>query len=49
MEIVGTGFLARHLQPLSGTRPDVVVLAAGVSSAISNSAAGFAQIGRAHV
>ena len=43
MEIVGTGFLARHLQPLSGARPDVVVLAAGVSSAISHSAAGFAR------
>lgn len=43
MEIVGTGFLARHLQPLSDARPDVVVLAAGVSSAISNSAAGFAR------
>ncbi len=43
MEIVGTGFLARHLQPLSGTRPDVVVLAAGVSSAISNSAADFVR------
>jgi NDP-hexose 4-ketoreductase len=43
MEIVGTGFLARHLQTLSGTRPDVVVLAAGVSSAISTSAADFAR------
>jgi nucleoside-diphosphate-sugar epimerase len=43
MEIVGTGFLARHLQPLSATHPDVVVLAAGVSSAISNSPASFAR------
>ena len=43
MEIVGNGFLARHLQPLSGIRPDVVVLAAGVSSAASTSAAEFAR------
>ena len=43
MEIVGTGFLARYLQPLSGTHRDVVVLAAGVSSAASNSAADFAR------
>lgn len=43
MEIVGTGFLARHLQPLADTHPDVVALAAGVSSAVSTSAADFAR------
>jgi nucleoside-diphosphate-sugar epimerase len=43
MEIVGTGFLARQLQPLSGTHGDVVVLAAGVSSAVCDSAADFAR------
>jgi nucleoside-diphosphate-sugar epimerase len=38
---VGTGFLARHLRPLSSAHRDVVVLAAGVSSAASSSAADF--------
>ncbi|MFD9718083.1 NAD-dependent epimerase/dehydratase family protein [Streptomyces sp. NPDC059076] len=30
MEIIGTGFLARHLKPLAGAHPRVTVLAAGV-------------------
>jgi NDP-hexose 4-ketoreductase len=43
MEIVGTGFLASQLRPLSGIDRDVVILAAGVSSAASDSAAAFAR------
>nr|MDT0661763.1 NAD-dependent epimerase/dehydratase family protein [Micromonospora sp. DSM 115978] len=30
MEIIGTGFIARHLRPLAGAHPDATVLAAGV-------------------
>ncbi|RAY12709.1 NAD(P)-dependent oxidoreductase [Actinomadura craniellae] len=30
MEIIGSGFIARHLRPLHGAHPDTVVLAAGV-------------------
>ncbi|MCX5277920.1 NAD-dependent epimerase/dehydratase family protein [Streptomyces virginiae] len=30
MELIGSGFLARHLRPLSGAHPGVTVLAAGV-------------------
>lgn len=43
MEIVGDGFLARHLRSRSGSHPGAVVLAAGVSSAVSTSVAGFAR------
>jgi nucleoside-diphosphate-sugar epimerase len=30
MEIIGTGFIARHLAPLAGAHPEATVLAAGV-------------------
>jgi nucleoside-diphosphate-sugar epimerase len=44
MEIVGNGFLARSLQPISHLHPDtVVVLAAGVSWASGVSEADFAR------
>jgi NDP-hexose 4-ketoreductase len=43
MEIVGNGFLARNLRPLSHKHPDMVVLAAGVSSASGTSNAEFAR------
>lgn len=43
MEIVGNGFLARNLRPLSHKHPDMVVLAAGVSSASGTSDAEFAR------
>jgi len=43
MEIVGRGFLARHLQPLAHRHPDAVALAAGVSSTYATSAAEFAR------
>ncbi|HEU5332997.1 MAG TPA: NAD-dependent epimerase/dehydratase family protein [Actinocrinis sp.] len=43
MEIVGRGFLARHLQPLAHRHPDAVALAAGVSSTHATSTADFAR------
>ncbi|MEU5050611.1 SDR family oxidoreductase [Streptomyces sp. NPDC021096] len=43
MDIVGNGFLARHLRPLAGRHPDTVVLAAGVSSAGGTSWEAFAR------
>lgn len=42
MEVIGNGFLARHLRPHFGQRhPDVVVIAAGVSSAGSTEGDAF--------
>jgi NDP-hexose 4-ketoreductase len=43
MEIVGNGFLAHNLRPMSHQYPYVVVLAAGVSSASGTSDAEFAR------
>nr|BAJ52703.1 putative NDP-hexose-4-ketoreductase [Streptomyces sp. TA-0256] len=43
MEIVGDGFIARHLRPLAGRHPGTVVFAAGVSSAGAVSEAQFAR------
>ncbi len=43
MEIVGNGFLARNLRPMSHQHPYMVVLAAGVSSAGCTSDAEFAR------
>ncbi|MFE6104081.1 NAD-dependent epimerase/dehydratase family protein [Streptomyces laurentii] len=43
MEIVGHGFLARNLRPISDRHPDTVVLAAGVSWASGTSDADFAR------
>lgn len=43
MEIVGRGFLARHLQPLAHRHPDAVALAAGVSSTYATASAEFAR------
>ncbi|WP_411122194.1 NAD-dependent epimerase/dehydratase family protein [Streptomyces sp. x-19] len=43
MDIVGNGFLARHLTPLAERHPDTVVLAAGVSWASHTSDADFAR------
>ncbi|MGG2463930.1 NAD-dependent epimerase/dehydratase family protein [Streptomyces sp. RGM 3693] len=43
MDIVGNGFLARHLKPLADRHPDTVVLAAGVSWASHTSDADFAR------
>ncbi|MGW4521079.1 NAD-dependent epimerase/dehydratase family protein [Amycolatopsis sp. NPDC004378] len=41
MDIVGAGFLARHLAPLAGRHPDSVVLAAGVTAVASATEADF--------
>jgi NDP-hexose 4-ketoreductase len=42
MEVIGNGFLAQHLRPYFADRhPDVVLIAAGVSSAGSTEAAAF--------
>jgi len=43
MEIVGNGFLARHLRPIAGRHPDAVALAAGVSWTASTSEADFSR------
>ncbi|GAA3073193.1 nucleoside-diphosphate-sugar epimerase [Streptomyces olivoverticillatus] len=43
MEIVGDGFIARHLRPLAHRHPGAVVFAAGVSSAGSVSQEQFAR------
>src|SRR5215472_10432495 len=43
MEIIGRGFLARHLQPLAHRHPHAVALAAGVSSTRTTSPAEFAR------
>ena len=43
MEIIGRGFLARHLQPLAPRHPHAVALAAGVSSTRTTSPAEFAR------
>jgi nucleoside-diphosphate-sugar epimerase len=43
MEIVGSGFLARNLQPIADRHPDTVVLAAGVSWASGTSETDFAR------
>ncbi|MGW6055050.1 NAD-dependent epimerase/dehydratase family protein [Streptomyces sp. NPDC055189] len=43
MEIVGNGFLARNLRPISDRHPDTLVLAAGVSWASGTSEADFAR------
>ncbi|MFJ5591076.1 NAD-dependent epimerase/dehydratase family protein [Streptomyces noursei] len=43
MDIVGNGFLARHLTPLAERHPDTVVLAAGVSWASHTSDTDFAR------
>jgi nucleoside-diphosphate-sugar epimerase len=43
MDIVGTGFLARNLRPLTGRHPETVALAAGVSWASGTSDADFAR------
>jgi NDP-hexose 4-ketoreductase len=43
MEIVGNGFLARNLRPISHKHPHAVVLAAGVSSARGTSDADFTR------
>lgn len=43
MDIIGTGFLARHLRPLAERHPRTVVLAAGVSWAAGTSPADFAR------
>ncbi|GGX79916.1 NAD-dependent epimerase/dehydratase family protein [Streptomyces minutiscleroticus] len=43
MEIVGRGFLARSLAPLTGSHSTAVVFAAGVSSAHSTSQTDFAR------
>jgi dTDP-3-amino-3,6-dideoxy-alpha-D-glucopyranose N,N-dimethyltransferase/dTDP-3-amino-3,4,6-trideoxy-alpha-D-glucopyranose N,N-dimethyltransferase/N-methyltransferase len=41
MEIVGRGFIARHLAPLAGRYPDVTVIAAGVSTTAVDDVAAF--------
>jgi nucleoside-diphosphate-sugar epimerase len=43
MEIIGRGFLARHLEPLTPRHPDAVALAAGVSSTRATEPAQFAR------
>jgi nucleoside-diphosphate-sugar epimerase len=43
MEIVGNGFLARHLRPIARRHSDVVALAAGVSWAANTSEDAFAR------
>ncbi|MEU0052661.1 NAD-dependent epimerase/dehydratase family protein [Streptomyces sp. NPDC006184] len=43
MEIIGDGFIARHLRPFAHRHPDTVVFAAGVSSAGSLSEDQFAR------
>ncbi|MFC5183716.1 NAD-dependent epimerase/dehydratase family protein [Actinomadura harenae] len=43
MEIVGDGFLARHLKSIEGDHPGVVVAAAGVSAAGHTSEAEFSR------
>jgi nucleoside-diphosphate-sugar epimerase len=43
MQIVGNGFLARHLRQLAGAHPDVVALAAGVSTTSSRAPEQFAR------
>ncbi len=43
MEIVGNGFLARHLWPIAHRHPGVVALAAGVSALGSTDQAGFTR------
>ena len=43
MDIAGTGFLARNLEPISAAHPRVVVAAAGVSAADGTSEAEFAR------
>ncbi|WP_431683394.1 NAD-dependent epimerase/dehydratase family protein [Kitasatospora sp. KL5] len=43
MQIVGRGFLAQSLRPLTARHPDTVVFAAGVSSGTSHADAGFAH------
>ncbi|MEV6433282.1 NAD-dependent epimerase/dehydratase family protein [Streptomyces anulatus] len=43
MDIVGNGFLARHLRSLAGRHGDTLVLAAGVSWAAHTSPADFAR------
>lgn len=43
MEIIGNGFLARHLRALQGQHPDAVAVAAGVSWTASTSDADFAR------
>lgn len=43
MEIIGRGFLARHLQPLAHRHPHAVALAAGVSSTRTTSPAEFGR------
>jgi NDP-hexose 4-ketoreductase len=41
VQIVGNGFLARHLRPIAGKHPDTVAIAAGVSWTGGTSAADF--------
>ncbi|GLY32461.1 SDR family oxidoreductase [Kineosporia sp. NBRC 101731] len=43
MDVIGTGFLARHLATLENRHRDVIALAAGVSWASGTSAADFAR------
>jgi NDP-hexose 4-ketoreductase len=43
MDIVGNGFIARHLRAAVGDHPDVVALAAGVSSTSTTSAEQFGR------
>lgn len=43
MRIVGSGFLARHLEPIAPAHPGFTVLAAGVSCAERTSPAAFAR------
>lgn len=43
MDIVGNGFLARNLEPISAAHPRVVVAAAGVSAATGTAEAEFAR------
>ncbi|ANP56018.1 nucleoside-diphosphate-sugar epimerase [Streptomyces griseochromogenes] len=43
MEIIGRGFLARHLRPIADAHPGVVLLAAGVSAAGDSPQAEFGR------
>ncbi|MFF4412781.1 NAD-dependent epimerase/dehydratase family protein [Streptosporangium sp. NPDC001559] len=43
MEIIGSGFLARHLRPIALRHPGAVALAAGASWAMDTSEAAFAR------
>jgi nucleoside-diphosphate-sugar epimerase len=46
MEIVGNGFLARHLRSIEGSRPGVLAIAAGVSAAGHTGEEGFSREAR---